>query len=256
MKHSIFAIALLLFCSCITPSKKETPNKPVEHPEESIPPQGTKTTQPPEKTTPSTTNNLVVQLKTGSSLEDAKALITNSGLTWKANPLAPEYKSIALVVTPNGQRETWVQRLLQSNEFSTVVPQTKGTLEKLVNETKNTLISLRKTSCFGDCPVYTFRIFKDGTAKYQGDDFVTEKGNRTFQLTNEELNKLLALLSATEAITMEKKYDDPKITDLSSTFIEVRNQQVQIRLWKDIPDPLIALHEYTEGLLLQRKYFN
>ena len=43
--------------------------------------------------------------------------------------------------------------------------------------------------------------------------------------------------------------------DLPSTFITHKDKQVQIRLWKGIPKNLVDVHEYVQGILLDKKFF-
>jgi hypothetical protein len=103
--------------------------------------------------------------------------------------------------------------------------------------------------------VYEVTIEENGDITYKGVAFVTEKGERKFQLKEEELKKIQAILAKKEFNSFQNSYDNPEVMDLSSTYITHRNKQVEIRLWNNIPKELVELHEYIEGLLLERKLF-
>ena len=105
------------------------------------------------------------------------------------------------------------------------------------------LLTLLKTPCFGDCPVYDAYIDKDGNVYYHGLEYVTEVGVRTFKITDEELKELNSILAKKDFDSFAGTYDNPEMTDLPSTFILDKKKEVKIRLWKDIPDALIELQE-------------
>lgn len=55
-------------------------------------------------------------------------------------------------------------------------------------------IQLKRTMCFGDCPVYKVEILSDGTVNYNGEMFVEKTGKHTWQIdadTIEKLNKAI-----------------------------------------------------------------
>lgn len=52
-------------------------------------------------------------------------------------------------------------------------------------------ISLKRSSCYGTCPVYGITIQGDGTAKYEGTMFVRTKGPEIAKIPSEILANLL-----------------------------------------------------------------
>lgn len=241
MKYLYLSIFLLaLNCS--------TPKKELEKTEE------TKTEVIEIKEEPKV-KELIVVLKNAAASEDAKSLITNSGLQWSEVVYDKNSTQIAVIKVPEDKSDFWLERLNKSGEFKTVTNNTKETLTELIKKAETTFLSLRKTQCLGDCPIYDVTIDEDGNGVYKGIKFVTEIGEKKFKLTEEELASLKEKLGKNNFSEYQKSYDDPKIMDLPSTFITYQGEQVKIRLWKGIPKELIDVHEYIEGILLDKKFF-
>jgi hypothetical protein len=199
-------------------------------------------------------NELIVVLNNPKAIEGAKALITNSGLSW--NDLNLDVKGIksAIITVPTGKKEFWIQRLLESNTFETVETNNEETLKSIKNKLENRLISIRKTQCFGDCPVYDFYINKDGKSFFNGKKYVVKEGKHEFQLSEKELQQLTSKIETSNFNSFKDVYDNPKITDLASSYIFCDGKQVQIRLWQNIPDGLIDVHEYATEFLYTKKF--
>ncbi len=241
MKYLYLSIFLLaLNCS--------TPKKELEKTEE------TKTEVIEIKEEPKV-KELIVVLKNIAASEDAKSLITNSGLQWSEVVYDKNSTQIAVIKVPEDKSDFWLERLNKSGEFKTVTNNTKETLTELIKKAETTFLSFRKTQCLGDCPIYDVNIDEDGNVVYKGLKFVTEIGEKKFKLTEEELTSLKEKLGKNNFSEYQQSYDDPKIMDLPSTFITYKGKQVQIRLWKGIPKELIDVHEYVEGILLDKKFF-
>ncbi len=201
-------------------------------------------------------NQLAVVLKNPENIESVEAYITNSGLKWTKMAFDDGESKIAIIEVPDGKSDFWLNRLTASNQFKEVKVNDKNVIDELIKKEKNTLISLRKTSCFGDCPTYELLIDKKGNATYNGKEYVLKKGVERFKLTNIELETMTKKLQKKEFSSYKDVYDNPGIMDLSSTYILHGGKQVQIRLWNDdVPVELMDLHEYIEGILLEKKFF-
>ncbi len=245
---SLFLLAL----SCGAPKDKiETKNEE------------TKNTTPPKKTkeivkpkVEEAENLLLVVLKNPKATETAKAMITNSGLKWKEMILDEATSKIALIEVPKGKKDFWIDRFKTSGPFKSIVSNSKEAADKLIEKEKSTLISIQKTSCMGDCPVYDVVIDKKGNVTFEGKQYVTEKGVKEFKLTDEELKTLNEKLKSNDTSSFKETYDNPKVMDLGSTYIVLKGKQVHIRLWNDdVPESLMDIHEYLEGILLDKKLF-
>ncbi|QXP72420.1 hypothetical protein H0I31_01580 [Tenacibaculum sp. AHE15PA] len=139
-------------------------------------------------------------------------------------------------------------------EKEIIVEKTIDKTKKLESEPikENNLVNIRKTPCFGDCAVYNVTIDKKGNVTFNGIEYVLEKGIHTFKLSDKDFKKLNDMFTTNGFNSFKTVYDNTKISDLPSTFITHNNKQIKIRLWKDIPDELINIHEYIEELLLDK----
>jgi len=56
---------------------------------------------------------------------------------------------------------------------------------------ENSLITLRRTACFGPCPDYSLTIHGNGTVLYEGHSHVKIRGNYTYSIPQENVKKLI-----------------------------------------------------------------
>ena len=88
-------------------------------------------------------------------------------------------------------------------------------------------VVLRRTACYGQCPVYTVEISATGQVKYTGEEFVSVKGVRHGSVPQANVELLAAALRHVKFAQMNEKYqfetdgcvDMP--TDLPSLSISV-----------------------------------
>lgn len=246
MKYLLYSF-LALGISCGIP-KKSSETKLAEPTEKEI-------TIEEEVTKPTISQNeLIIVLKNAKSIDDVKSLIKNSGLTWSKMAYETDASKIGIVEVPEGKREFWIDKLLESGEFRLVDANSKEKLTDIISEEKNNLLRITKTQCFGDCPVYTVSIDKEGNVVYNGVKYVLVKGIQKFALSKEQLQELNEKLTKKDFKSFKDAYNNPRIPDLSSTYIVHDGKQILIRLWKDIPDELIDVHEYIDGILLDKKF--
>jgi hypothetical protein len=82
------------------------------------------------------------------------------------------------------------------------------------------LYSMRKGPCFGKCPLYTLKIYKDGKAELDAQRFNTVNGLYEFTLSKKQLDTLKKLVANAKFNSLKDTYD-PKFADLPATTIEV-----------------------------------
>lgn len=252
MKYFLYTF-LFVMISCSVPSKKSEIKTEIETEitEE-------KTSEPvieKEEIIEKIKHQLIVVLKNPNSINDVKSLVQNSGLKWNETAYDTDVTKIGVIEVPAEKIDFWKNKLQESNEFSTIEKHSDETLTALINKEKNVLLRIQKTPCFGDCAVYTLSIDKKGNVTYNGSAYVLEKGIREFTLTDAQLENITKTLAKKDFSEFKKVYDNPNISDLPSTFIAHNGKQIQIRLWNNIPDELIEVHEYVEGILLDKKFF-
>lgn len=240
----LFILALTLGCAAPKNDKKETSTEE-------------ETTVKVEDKIPEAdiNNELILVLNNPDKLEDAKAYINNSGLSWSKLLFDKDDIKVALITVPKDKVNFWTKRLKDSKEFEKVEMNETTTFNDIKTIYENKLISIKKTPCFGDCPVYQIFIDKEGNVVFNGIEYVLKKGKHEFKLTEKQLKKVSEMLAKKDFSEFKKAYDNPRITDLPSTFITHKGKQIKIRLWNNIPDELINIHEYIEGILLDEKFF-
>jgi hypothetical protein len=200
-----------------------------------------------------TKETLVIVLKNVNNLKDAKALIVNSGLTWVKLIINDTNLKAALIEVSVDKKHFWIDRLKTSNVFSSVEVNSEENIEKIKNIAKNTFVKIRKTHCSGDCPVFDMIVFNDGKVLFNGIENIPFKGIKEFILTKKQLKKLKDYFSKTSFNNYSESFIDIAIADFPSTFITYQNKEIEIKLWKNIPEELIFAYEYLDVILLQEK---
>src|SRR4051794_17332784 len=76
----------------------------------------------------------------------------------------------------------------------------------------NVLIKMKRTACFGTCPVYELTIAGTGKAEYCGAAFVNVRGRKSFTISEAEVRKLVNSFYEADFWNLSNKYWSP-ITD-------------------------------------------
>lgn len=237
---SVFLFAL----SCGTPKKDSTKNETSKEVK----------TETEKKKADSANEDLIVILKRPNQLTETKELVKNSGLVWDKLVFDQEALKVGVIKVPAEKREFWLNKLIESGQFDDVKIYSEKNLRKVIEKEKKTLVSIKKTPCFGDCPTYEITINKDGNVVYVGKENVLAEGKHIFKLTDEQLKAVKEKLAKKDFSTFKRKYDNPNITDLPSTYIKHNGNQIHIRIWKDVPAELADVHEYIQDILLDKKF--
>ena len=130
----------------------------------------------------------------------------------------------------------------ESNAYSAFKPAEKG---------DSLFASIHRSFCFGTCPVYTFKINNDGTARYEGTRNVKKLGTYSSKVTPAQMNALIEVAKSINYMSFKDEYDNKSITDLPSTttsiVIDGKRKEVmrrynypkEIKLFEDAFDALI-----------------
>jgi hypothetical protein len=94
-------------------------------------------------------------------------------------------------------------------------PSKKKSKKKL----KEGYIEMKKTVCYGRCPIYTVRISTDGQATYEGEKNVMKHGKFVKTFSASEVNALFDQFNKSDILNLKDEYDDKRISDLPSTII-------------------------------------
>lgn len=129
---------------------------------------------------------------------------------------------------------------------------------KTVKQTSNTdiaFLTLEKTMCRGQCPVYSMSIFENGLVKYIGEKNVEKIGSFEKTLSNAEIQSLKTTFNQADFFSFEDEYT-AQVTDLPSTYISytLNGRTKKIRDYygapdslKQLEDMLVAVAENQEG---------
>ena len=129
--------------------------------------------------------------------------------------------------------------------FSCCVVQTKS-----LKEESTICISLQKTACFGNCPVYNILILSNETGIYNGKQFVDSIGKYSFNTTKSTISKIVKKARYINFFKIdENEYFNAYIQDLPSTIITINNHKVRYN--QNSNEELVELADYIHKLSMQ-----
>jgi hypothetical protein len=96
----------------------------------------------------------------------------------------------------------------------------------------DTVISLRRTACFGTCPVYTVGVTADGTVHFNGEQSVVSSGYQTASIGRPAVQALLSFLAAKRFHTLHAQYYR-QATDNPSAILSLRQGTALKRVTHD-----------------------
>ncbi len=80
------------------------------------------------------------------------------------------------------------------------------------------LFEMRKSPCFGYCPVYTLTVYQNGQVNLDAKQNFKPNGAFSRQMSNSEFKSFKSQLKSLKLATYQKEYKEP-IADASATFI-------------------------------------
>ncbi len=86
------------------------------------------------------------------------------------------------------------------------------------------VISLRRTPCFGKCPVYQIQVYSDGSLRYEGVQFTERLGTYFGKLAPERIQAVFDLAEKIGFQQLAEEYPsgDIRIMDLPSAIVFLR----------------------------------
>jgi Domain of unknown function (DUF6438) len=120
------------------------------------------------------------------------------------------------------------------------------------------VITLRRTACFGTCPVYSLEIFENGFTRYVGTDFVQSEGERRAVIRHEAVEDLIALFLRADYFALKEDYETCRapdgtsqfVTDLPTTYTSLRvgTKKKSVRNYACGPERLTRLEEEIDKI--------
>ena len=93
------------------------------------------------------------------------------------------------------------------------------------NSEVNEIISIKRGSCFGTCPIYLISISSDKSGIYHGKKFVEKTGTVEFKLSEKEINFILQKANEINYCQLEDEYLE-RISDLPRTYIQIFDKKI------------------------------
>jgi Domain of unknown function (DUF6438) len=124
---------------------------------------------------------------------------------------------------------------------------TKPVEVKVVNEL---LVSLQRTPCFGQCPVFKIELFGDGKVVYEGKAFSKRVGTYRATATPEFIKAIQQKAADIKYLSFDTKYPkgESMITDIPSTisFFKSGSDSKMVHNNYDAPVELIEFERWLE----------
>lgn len=94
------------------------------------------------------------------------------------------------------------------------------TMQKTNNQahTNQIVFTLKKTACYGKCPVFTLNLFSDGTVMFEGKMFTEKIGLYQNHISEKEINNLIIEFMNADFFNLEDEYISG-MTDLPTTYL-------------------------------------
>ena len=146
----------------------------------------------------------------------------------------PTSTSVASIHQPAGDRQTTAC----SNEIE-----------------EDVVFFLQKTSCFGECPVYTLKVYSNGDVFLNGESYIPYLGCHKSLLSSANLQSLKEKFSKSQFFGFKDQYYEG-VTDLPTTYIYYRDGRLKKKVmdYYGSPQELKDLELLLEKLVDQLKW--
>jgi hypothetical protein len=89
----------------------------------------------------------------------------------------------------------------------------------IINENyQNAKITLKRSACFGTCPVYSIIINGDGVVNYQGEKYVKQLGDIKTTIPPSKVKTLIDTLLKEDYLNLADSYNKMEMTDMPSVI--------------------------------------
>jgi len=84
------------------------------------------------------------------------------------------------------------------------------------------MATIARTPCYGWCPVYQLKVWRDGRIEYHGDEFVKLRGSADGQITKGQVDELDRAFAKAHYFDLADKYTEYDATDAPSVNTSYR----------------------------------
>jgi len=107
--------------------------------------------------------------------------------------------------------------------LSSVACASKKKMQQTDSNEKIEVLTLTKTACFGECPVFTLRIYSNGLAVLDGKKYVKHIGLSEMMLTPDEMKGLMKSCDDAQLFSLNDQYTE-RVMDLPTTTLIYRRE--------------------------------
>ncbi len=113
---------------------------------------------------------------------------------------------------------------------------------------------MKKTPCYGYCPVYTIQIDSNGNGRFQGVENTELIGLYAFRITTKEIKQLKSLFEQAGFFSLKNRYHE-YVTDLPTVYLTYRREGMEKKImdYYGAPQELKDLEKQVESLVLSKK---
>jgi len=83
-------------------------------------------------------------------------------------------------------------------------------------------ITLGRTACYGEYPVYTVKIYHSGQIDWHGEMFVEKVGRYTWTISSKKITELASLCKKYDYFSFKDNYKEYEITDNPSYITSIQ----------------------------------
>lgn len=133
----------------------------------------------------------------------------------------------------------------------------KGGTEEVVQEPVDSVFAfIKRTPCYGTCPVYEITVYESGYAVYHAERFLDSLGKFEGWLTRQQIDSIKAYAKQVEYFSLDDVYDDMYVTDVPSTRTRMRfdGKDKSIRNRYKSPRKLASFEKFLDDKLAAVKW--
>ncbi len=118
--------------------------------------------------------------------------------------------------------------------------------------TSSSLISMKRTPCYGTCPQYQVTIFSNGSIKYEGKRYVDKIGCFHSKLSKKKIENIISLVNKINYFKLDSEYLS-NVTDLPSvvTQVSINGKNYRILDEKFSETKLNILYDEIDKLIIE-----
>lgn len=120
------------------------------------------------------------------------------------------------------------------------------------------ILSMERTPCFGDCPVYEMQLYSNGLLLYNGKRYTEKSGCHYLKVSKEKISELTAYILNAGFFELQNKYpvSGRPPSDLPGCTIyfknESREKTIEEHGW-ETPSSLTDIEKKVDSLFITKK---